>query len=149
MFDVSNSFKTIVLILVSGFAVAVDHAATAQSNERTFECPRVSPLDGRTPLAYIQVLQDGEANWGGPDAGETWRTGRVVRWRDDHSMSGFVNGRMNCLYGWNRRPPLHTVTIEMPGHLLRCEGEYIDPPPSRVRLDARQWCTTRPEGSSK
>jgi hypothetical protein len=87
-------------------------------------------------------LHSGTASWGRPDPDEVRRSGRNVYSRENWVASKFFNAKMNCDYSWNRRPPFHTVTIDMPGLLLRCEDEYLDPPPSRDRLSGRSWCTT-------
>lgn len=140
--------KAIAVLLAVG-TLATFTVAGVRAAEQAFECPRVSPVDGQTPLAFIRILHDGSASWGRPDVDEERRTGRIVRWRNDWFSYRFFDGKMNCEYGWNRRPPLHIVTIDMPGLLLRCEGEYLDPPPSRDRLDGRQWCTTRIDGAPR
>lgn len=133
--------KTRTLLLAVCALVALP-GASARAAEREFECPRISPIDGQTPLAFVNVLHSGTATWGRTEPNEVRRSGGIVRRRTDWTPERFFNAKTNCEYGWNRRPPFHTVTIDMPGQLLRCEGEYPDPPPSRDRLHGRFWCTT-------
>jgi hypothetical protein len=113
--------------------------------EVTTECPRVSPSDNRTPLAFVRILHDGDGEWGYPDADIERRNGNRLYQMNDFEASDFRKARMECIYAVNRRPPLHSIILPMPGLLLRCEDEGIDPPPDPNRLEGRTWCTSRVE----
>lgn len=113
------------------------------------ECPRTSPVDGRTPLAFVSVLHSGDAEWGYPDADVQRKdNGRIYR-MNDHEASGFRSARMECIFAVNRRPPRHSTILDIPGLLLRCESESPDPPPDWSRMDGRVWCTSRIETSAR
>jgi hypothetical protein len=108
------------------------------------ECPRVSPVDNRTPLAFVSIRHDGENEWGYPDADvERRENGRIYR-MNDFEASEFRKARMQCIFAVNRRPPRHSTFLPMPGLLLRCESEGPDTSDYSV-MYGRIWCTSRVE----
>lgn len=134
-------------ILIAACVLAASSSARAQAAERVFECPRISPVDGQTPLAFVKVLHDGEDEWGFPDADVTRRRRGVVYRMNDFAASNFTKARMECIYAVNRRPPRHSAFLDMPGLLLRCESEGPDPPPDWNNWYGRYWCTTQIDGT--
>ena len=134
-------------ILIAACVLAAISSVRAQAAERVFECPRISPVDGQTPLAFVKVLHDGEDEWGFPDADVTRRRRGVVYRMNDFAASNFTKARMECIYAVNRRPPRHSAFLDMPGLLLRCESEGPELPPDWNNWYGRYWCTTRIDGT--
>jgi hypothetical protein len=120
-------------------------SARAPAAEQAFECPRISPIDGQTPLAFVKVLHDGGATWGYPDADVTRKENGATYQMNNHEASNFTKARLECIYANNRRPPLHSTFLDMPGLLLRCESLQPDLPLVWDRSYGRSWCTTRTE----
>lgn len=123
--------------------------STCRAAEIVTECPRVSPIDGRTPLIFVSVLHSGDAVWGYPDADvEKKENGRIYR-MNVHEASGFTSARMECEFAINRRSRGHSTFLDMPGLLLRCESDGPDPYPEDDMMHGRVWCTSRIEAPAR
>lgn len=119
-------------------------APSAFAAEIVTECPRISPIDHHTPLAFIHILHDGEGEWGYPDADVERREGNRVYQINDFEASEFRKARMECVFAVNRRPPRHSTFLPIPGLLLRCESETSEAPEDQDD-PGRLWCTSRVE----
>lgn len=132
-----------------GLAAAIAAAGLpAPSQGQTFavtECPRISPLDGRTPLVALSVLHDGDVEFGYPTPDVEERRGsRIYRMRDLEAYD-FRNASLACFYAATMTAPRVSHRIRIPGHLLRCESEELPPRHIRSPPDPgdRYWCTSR------
>lgn len=132
-------------LLSAGAALLWVHTTECRAAEIATECPRISPVDGRTPLAFVSVLHTGDGEWGYPDADVMRRENEATYRMNNHEASNFTTARMECVYANNRRPPMHSTFLEIPGLLLRCESLEPDLPLEWDRSYGRVWCTSRIE----
>jgi hypothetical protein len=135
--------KAGISLLALGLLVYQACNREARSMETVTECAPISPRDGRSPLAFVATLHAGDVPWGYPDP-DVERRGPGWRYdMNDFESAGFTSARLECVYAINRRPPLHSILLPIPGLLLRCESEGPDPAPDETRMHGRYWCTSR------
>jgi hypothetical protein len=136
--------RSVMFLVMRALAVAILIAPPVFAREIETECPRISPVDNRTPLAFVSILHDGEDEWGYPDFDVERRDNGRIYGMNDFEASGFTKARMECIFAVNRRPPLHSTFLPMPGLLLRCESEGPDSSDFSA-MYGRVWCTSRIE----
>lgn len=128
------------------FLLAICSAGTSHAQLAKWECPEISPIDGKTKIFSKNVLHLGEYEEGGYwDFFEDAYVEEVYFVTIDFETNSYRGARLECRYGISAEGPLVNYYVPIDGLLLRCEWFYMRLPTGGFG-GGRYWCTSRPGG---
>lgn len=142
----SNARTCRKLVFPLAALLAICDAVPGHAQLAKWECPVISPIDGKTMLFASNVLHLGDIEEGGYwDFFEYAYVEGVYFETIDYESNKYRGAQLRCRYRTSPNGPLVDHFVPIDGLLLRCESFFM-----RMQNGTfgggRDWCTSRPGG---